>query len=89
MYELYIPCNLFLNIVGCVPQSMCGSALVIVGMEDVFFVKNTSPMGPAILYVFVFLKPWFFKTLGRGSGPETDSTYNVVLPPDDLVILFL
>ena len=46
-------------------------------------------MGPAILYVFVFLKPWFFETLGRGSGPETDSTYNVVLPPDDLVILFL
>ena len=46
-------------------------------------------MGPAILYVFVFLKPWFFETLGRGSGPETDFTYDVVLPPDDLVILFL
>ena len=68
---------------------MCGSALVIVGMEDVFFMKNTSPMGPAILYVLVFLKPWFFKTLGRGSGPETVFTYNVVLPPDDLVMLFL
>ena len=50
----------FLNVVGCVPQSMCGSALVIVGMEDVFFVKNTSPMGPATLYVFVFLKSCFF-----------------------------
>ena len=69
---------------------MCGSALVIMGMEDVFFVKNTSPMGPAILYVFVFLKPcFFFKTLGRGIGLETEFTYNVVLPPDDLVILFL
>ena len=57
----HIPYNFgILNVVGCVPQSMCGSALVIVGMEDVFFMKNTSPMGPAILYVFVFLKPRFF-----------------------------
>ena len=58
-YNLYIffITLIFLNVVGCVPQSMCGSALVIMGMEDVFFVKNTSPMGPAMLYVIVFLKP--------------------------------
>ena len=39
--------------------------------------------------ISVFETVVFFKTLGRGSGPETEFTYNVVLHPDDLVILFL
>ena len=39
--------------------------------------------------ICVFETVFFFKTLGRGKGPETEFAYNVVLPPDDLVILFL